>query len=539
MREEGAVAEMVNRRKSERWRSSQILAKLVSSRRKGSGTTEDISPLGFRLTADWDYPVGSFVAVRLSFPHGEEAEVEARVVWRKKKKTQAGPVQEIGFIVTTRKDASQYQELVKHAPKILIEDRRLIQRRKASAESAEERRQKDRRGGASLRARTDMTGSGLDEWITSYTYERVLQSGSAASIITRDQDKVMLGSNNYLGLTQHPKVKEAAIKAIEKYGVGAGGVRVLSGTMDLHRQLEERMAEFKKTEDCLVFPAGYMANFAALCAVLEKGDVALNDEINHASIVDGCRFSEATVRFYKHNDMAGLEKKLAQYGSDHPRLIITDGVFSMDGDVAPLKEIVALGKKYNAMVMVDDAHATGVIGATGRGSAEFWGVSGQVDITIATLSKAIGAIGGAVCGSRATIKTIAHRSRQFIFTSALPPAVCASAMAALEVIQSEPALIAQLHENRRFLWNGLKELGYRTYDTPSAVIPVIIGDEKKAYEFARRLDERGVFVNAVSAPAVPRELSRLRVSVMATHTQEQLGHALEAFRDAGRSLGLI
>lgn len=531
MREQG------DRRKSARWQPSGVVAKLVCEGFRDSGDTEDISPIGFRLKANWDYPVGSYLTVRLVFPTGEEMEIEARIAWRKR--AAEGAAQEIGFFVTTHKNFDRFQEVVERCSKEQIEDRRTTQRRRTSDNSPVERRARDRRGTITIRRRTDLDTSAMDPWISTYTYERVIQSSSSSSVVTHDQSKIMLGSNNYLGLTDHPKVKEAAIKAIEKYGTGAGGARVLSGTMELHKRLEERLAEFEKAEACLIFPAGYLANFAVLGAILKKGDVVLNDEVNHASIIDGCRFSEAVTRFYRHGDMENLERKLAQYESDKPRLIITDGVFSMDGDVAPLDKIVALGKKYGAMVMVDDAHSTGVIGERGHGTAEHCGVLGQVDITIATLSKSLGAAGGAVCASRSVIKSMFHRARQFIFTSALPPATCAGALAALDVIDAEPQLVRRLHENRRFLWSGLKEMGYNAIETPSAVIPVIIGDEEKTYALTRRLDELGVFVNAVSSPAVPRELSRLRVSVMATHTQEQLGEALDAFKKGGRSLDLI
>lgn len=308
--------------------------------------------------------------------------------------------------------------------------------------------------------------------------------------------------------------------------------------MDLHKQLEERLARFKHTESCLIFPSGYVANLAALTAIVEEGDVLLNDEVNHASIVDGCRSSRGTLRFYKHNNLENLEKKLAQYGTRKPKLIITDGVFSMDGDVAPVDKILTLAKRYNAMLMVDDAHSTGVVGQTGRGSAEHCGVLGKVDITTVTLSKALGAIGGAICGSRNLIKKIFNLSRPFIFTSALPPSVCASVMAAIDVIESEPELVRNVQKNRDILCSGLRAMGYRVPPTESAVIPVIIGNEVKTYQLATRLDELNVFVNAVSRPAVPREYSRLRISVMATHTEEHLKEALAAFRRAGEELGL-
>ncbi len=443
-------------------------------------------------------------------------------------------------MVLERNDIDRYRKIVELARGTPPVERRIQERRQTTLEQGNVKRSgDDRRGLPGIARRLAMAGQSLDRWISRYTYERSLKSASSSKVQMESSAKIMLGSNNYLGLTDHPRVKEAALKAIEKYGTGAGGVRVLSGTMDLHKQLEERLARFKHTESCLIFPSGYVANLAALTAIVEEGDVLLNDEVNHASIVDGCRSSRGTLRFYKHNNLENLEKKLAQYGTRKPKLIITDGVFSMDGDVAPVDKILTLAKRYNAMLMVDDAHSTGVVGQTGRGSAEHCGVLGKVDITTVTLSKALGAIGGAICGSRNLIKKIFNLSRPFIFTSALPPSVCASVMAAIDVIESEPELVRNVQKNRDILCSGLRAMGYRVPPTESAVIPVIIGNEVKTYQLATRLDELNVFVNAVSRPAVPREYSRLRISVMATHTEEHLKEALAAFRRAGEELGLV
>jgi 8-amino-7-oxononanoate synthase len=276
-----------------------------------------------------------------------------------------------------------------------------------------------------------------------------------------------------------------------------------------------------------------------LTALIQKGDIVFNDQVNHASIIDGCRTSEGTIRFYRHNDMENLEKKLKQYPREKPKLIITDGVFSMDGDIVDLPGVVALAKKYNATVMLDDAHALGVLGERGTGTAEYHGVKEGIDLTIATFSKALGGMGGAVCGSNTLIKFIHYHSRQFIFSTSMAPPVCASAIAALEVLETEPQLIQSLHRNRKFLSDGLKKLGYDVVETKTAIIPVLIRDEKKTYALTHLLDEMGVFVNAVTRPSVPRELSRLRVSVMATQTEDHLAQALVAFQKAGRQLRIL
>lgn len=476
----------------------------------------------------------------LAFSNSPKLDVEGRVVWKQPRNANGVSVNDLGILLMNRDDAKMYEEAVSKADKRALPDRRSRDRRAAQTNPpSAERRRRDRRGTVSMKNRLSLRSQMLDRWFSNHTYERVMQSGAGPVVTSRDRILVNLGSNSYLGLTDHPKVKQAAIEAVAKYGAGAGGVRYLSGTQDIHKMLEERIARFKGAEACLVFPSGYVSNFALLSSILEPEDVVFNDILNHASIVDGCRNTKAKTHFYKHADVENLEKKLQRYESDRPKLIITDGVFSMDGDVAPLKEIIDLARKYNAMVMVDDAHATGVIGAGGHGTAEYCGVFGQVDITIATLSKALGTIGGAICGSRALIKTVFHKSRQFIFTSAIPPSVCASVIAGLDVIESEPGLVANVHRNQKFLCNGLKEMGYDALDTPSALIPVMIGPGENAWALASLLQEMGVFVNAVTEPAVAQDKARLRVSVMATQTLEQLQIALECFKKAGRRLNLI
>lgn len=501
----------------------------------------DLSPSGFCISSKKSLPLGYILGLTLQSISGENYKIEGRIVWKSLvRKDDTGNIN-FGALLMSRADAQRYRENFLQLVGRQMDSRRINELNLHSFKSVPNPFSEftENRGRGSLNLKMAKTGKALDRWISNHTYERVVEENYGPIIHLRGKPVVMLGSNSYLGMGQHPRVKMAAIKAIEKYGAGAGSVRALGGTLDIHKELEEKLAEFKGAESCLVLPSGFSANIAALTALLDKYDVVFNDAMNHASIVDGCRQSEAKLVFFKHSDMASLERKLQRYPIEKPKLIITDGVFSMDGDVGRLDEIVRLAKKYNAMTMVDDAHATGVVGATGHGSAEHCGVFGKIDITVATLSKGLGAIGGAVCGPRALMKKIFYQSRSFIFTTALPPSVCASVIAALDVINTEPDLLLNLRRNREFLYEGLKSLGYNVRETPSALIPVILGNENKTYELTDELEKNGVYVNAVARPAVPRETTRLRVSVMATHTLNQLGDALEVFRRVGQRMDII
>jgi len=499
----------------------------------------DFSGKGFCVRTSTPPAEGDYTNALLLLPGEERLDLSVRVA-RRRTIAEAPALYELGLMVMERRDAQKYRLAVETIGGRPLEDRRVAQRRtNIEWEGGAERREAGRRGKSFLKNRLLEAAKALDRWGASHTYGRVLESACDGRVLTQGRSKLMLGANSYLGLTNHPHVVEKVLQASKRYGAGAGGVRALSGTMVPHRELEDRLAAFKGTEACLLVPSGYMANWVVLSTLLQKSDVVFCDERNHASIVDGCRASGATVRFYRHNDMVGLEKKLRQYDEDRGKLVVTDGVFSMDGDTAPLKVFVDIAKKYGAMTYVDDAHGTGVMGKRGRGTAEHCGVFGKIDITVATLSKALGAVGGAICGSRSLIKHISHQARSFIFTSALPPTVCAAVMGALDVIDAEPELLENIKRNREFLVQGLRHLGYKVPETVSAIVPVIIGDEVKTYQLANCLDEMDVFVNAVSRPAVPRELSRLRVSLMATHTLDDLDRALESFRKAGQKIGLI
>lgn len=372
-----------------------------------------------------------------------------------------------------------------------------------------------------------------------YFYMRKLESSSGARITLDGREMVMLGSNNYLGLTTHPRVKEAATKAIEKFGMGAGSVRLLGGTFSLHEELEERIAEFKGTEAAIAYSSGYVSNLATLSSFMSKEtDIAVIDEKVHASLVDGLRMAQCPFRVFSHNDMADLEIKLSAACEKGNAVVIVDGVYSMDGDIASLPEIMALARKYRAMLVVDDAHATGVLGLHGRGTAEHFNLHGQMDIVLGTLSKALGAVGGFAAGPKLLINYLKHASRGFVFSAALPPAVCASLLASLDVIETEPEWLARLRENTQLLRDGLQQLGFDTGRSETPIIPVMVGDELKAYQLTRALHLLGVYVSPVAYPAVRKGKARIRASVMATHTQSDILFALDAFAKAKRLTSL-
>ncbi|MFN3466099.1 MAG: 8-amino-7-oxononanoate synthase [Candidatus Brocadiales bacterium] len=338
-------------------------------------------------------------------------------------------------------------------------------------------------------------------------------------------------SNNYLGLAGHPRIKRAAQEAIERYGWGAGASRLVSGNTTLHEALEVELAHFKGAEAALVFPSGYMANVGTITALVGKGDTVIGDRLNHASLIDGCRLSGADFRIYAHKDVDGLEGVLRRASQYRKRLIITDGVFSMDGDLAPLPNIVELAKKYKAMLMVDDAHGTGVLGKKGKGTVEHYGLDREVDVQMGTLSKALGGVGGFVTGSKTLVEYLKNRSRPFIYTTALPVAACAAAVEALRIIREESSRREALWRNVRHLQEGLKVQGFKglnVQEVESPIFPIVIGDAKEAVALSKSLFEEGLWVTAIRPPTVPEGTSRLRVTVTSEHTQGHIQALLQA-----------
>jgi 8-amino-7-oxononanoate synthase len=371
-----------------------------------------------------------------------------------------------------------------------------------------------------------------------YFFFRKLESAQDSEVVVDGKRVIMIGSNNYLGLTSHPRVKEAAIKAIEKFGSGCAGSRFLNGNLEIHEELEMKLARFFRKEAALIFATGYQTNLGTISALLGRNDVAIIDKYDHASIIDGCRLSFGRVKKYRHNDMEDLERVL-EAAKDKGKLIIVDGIFSMEGDIADLPNIVKLAKTYDARVMVDDAHAVGVLGAGGRGTAEHFGLEDQVDLIMGTYSKSLAAIGGFVAGSKLVIDFIKHIGRSMIFSASLPPSLVASVSVALDIIEEQPQLRAQLWKNTHKMLKSYKELGYDTGASETPIVPIIIKDDMKVYSMCKFLFENGVFVNPVVSPAVPPGRELLRTSYMATHTEEQLDRVLAAFKKVGKQLRLI
>jgi glycine C-acetyltransferase len=382
----------------------------------------------------------------------------------------------------------------------------------------------------------------LNQWRQEGTYQRlrVLQSESAAHSRFDGKEVINLASNNYLGLTTHPKLREAALEAVRKFGVGSGAVRTISGTMSLHLELEERIAAFKHAKACVVFQSGFAANAGTVAAILDPEDHIISDELNHASIIDGCRLSRAKIHVFPHKDTLAAENILTELDRAAGRkLLISDGVFSMDGDIGPLPGLTAAAEKHGAIMMVDDAHSSGVLGRNGRGTIDHFGLHGRVQVQVGTLSKAIGVLGGYVCGSRDLIEFLYHRARPFLFSTSHPPAVAAACLAAFDVLEQEPERIQNLWNNTKYFKAGLTSSGFDTGMSETPITPVIVGEPKLAHELSRLLFEEGVLATGIGFPTVPKGKARVRTIVTATHTQEELDRALEAFRRIGKRLGLV
>ena len=374
---------------------------------------------------------------------------------------------------------------------------------------------------------------------------RVLDDEQAA-VCTFDGKKVInLASNNYLGLTTHPKLREAALEATRKYGVGSGAVRTIAGTMKIHMELEEKIARFKNVEACVVFQSGFAANAGTVSAILGKEDFILSDELNHASIIDGARLSRAKIKVFRHKDAAHCEELLQEVAGEPGRkLVITDGVFSMDGDIGPVDKLAALAEKYGAIMMEDDAHASGVLGRNGRGSVDHFGMHGKVDVQVGTLSKAIGALGGYVCGSRDLIDYLYHRARPFLFSTSHPPGVAATCIAAFDILESEPERIARLWDNTRYFQGELRRVGFNvggvnTPATETPITPVIVGEGRTAMEFSRALFDEGVMGTGIAFPTVAEGKARIRLILTSEHTREQLDQALETLERVAKQLGIL
>jgi glycine C-acetyltransferase len=372
-----------------------------------------------------------------------------------------------------------------------------------------------------------------------YRQLRVLE-GEQGSHATFDHRSVVnLSSNNYLGLTTHPRLREAALEAVRRYGAGSGSVRTIAGTMDLHMELEQRLARFKNVEAVVVFQSGFAANAGTVSAILNKEDVIISDELNHASIIDGCRLSRAAIKVFPHKDVDAARKILSELPAGQRKLLITDGVFSMDGDLGPLPGLCDVAEEFGAIMMVDDAHASGVFGRQGRGTIDHFNCHGRVDIQVGTLSKAVGVLGGYVAGTKSFVEFLYHRARPFLFSTSHPPAVAAACIAAIDVLEQEPHWMTQLWDNTAFFKAGLQALGFNTGRSESPITPVIVGEASQAMLMSDRLFAEGVFAQGIGFPTVARGQARLRTIVTATHTREDLQFALDKLAKVGKELGVI
>lgn len=375
-----------------------------------------------------------------------------------------------------------------------------------------------------------------------YPYFHPIEENEGPVVRIEGREIIMAGSNNYLGLAAHPKVKEASINAIKKYGTGCSGSRYLTGTLDLHILLEQRLAKFLGYEDCLLFSTGFQTNLGVISSLVQKGDYVISDKENHASIINACLLAKggyAEFVRYKHNDAEDLERVLSKLPIDAGKLVVTDGVFSVTGDIVNLKEIIPVVKKYNARILVDDAHAIGVIGPNGRGTAHYWNMLGETDLTMGTFSKTFASLGGFVCGLERVINYLKHHSPAIIFSASPTPSSCAAALAALDILEEQPELVNKLISNANKMRMGFKDLGFNIIENNSAIVPVIIGDVEKSFIFWRKLFDNGVFVNVFIPPGVPPNMSMMRTSYMASHEDKHLEMILEVFKKVGKELGII
>jgi glycine C-acetyltransferase len=382
----------------------------------------------------------------------------------------------------------------------------------------------------------------LESWRKAGTFQRLRELESPCEPVSTFDGKqvINLASNNYLGLANHPKLVEAAIDATRRFGAGSGAVRTISGTMSLHVELERRIAAFKNVEACVVFQSGFAANAGTVSAILGPEDHIISDELNHASIIDGCRLSRAKIHVFRHRDVAHAEEKLAALdGASGHKLLITDGVFSMDGDIGPLDQLTELAERHGAIMMVDDAHSSGVLGRNGRGTVDHFHLHGRVDVQVGTLSKAVGVLGGYVCGSRDLIDFLHHRARPFLFSTSHPPAVPAACLAAFDIMEQEPERIEQLWTNTRFFQAGLRENGFSIGGSETPITPIMVGEAATAHAFSGALFEEGLFATGIGFPTVPEGKARIRTIVTATHSAEILERAIEILTRVAKRMSIL
>lgn len=373
-----------------------------------------------------------------------------------------------------------------------------------------------------------------------YPYFKAIQSGAGSTVMIDGRKFIMIGSNNYLGLTQDPRIKKAAIEALENFGSGCTGSRFLNGTLSLHEELEEKLADFIQKEAALVFSTGFQTNQGAISTIIGKNDVIFSDRANHASIIDGCRLSFGRTYKFKHSDMADLERVLETNNSSSAgKLIVSDGVFSMEGDIVNLPDMAKLAKKFGARVMIDDAHSCGVLGQCGRGTGEHFGMIDDIDLIMGTFSKSFASLGGFLAGEKKVVNYIKHHARSLIFSASMPPSAVATVNTAIDILKSEPERLENLWKNADKMKKGFQEMGFNTGNTQTPIIPIIIGEDMQTFYFWKLLFENGIFANPVISPAVEPGHGLIRTSYMATHSDDELDHVLDVFYNIGKQAGLI
>ena len=385
-------------------------------------------------------------------------------------------------------------------------------------------------------------GAEIESWKQAGTHQRLRELDGPCEPISRfdGREVINLASNNYLGLANHPRLVEASIDAARRYGAGSGAVRTIAGTMSIHLELERRIAAFKRVEACVVFQSGFAANAGTVAAILTPEDHIVSDELNHASIIDGCRLSKAKIHVFPHRDAAAANRILGELAAAGGRkLLITDGVFSMDGDIAPLPALAEAARRHGAIMMIDDAHSSGVLGRNGRGTVDHYDLHGRVDIQVGTLSKAIGVLGGYVCGSRDLIDYLYHRARPFLFSTSHPPAVAAACLAAFDILEQEPERIERLWDNTRYFKSGLQSAGFDTGASETPIAPIMVGEARLAHQFSAALFDEGLFATGIGFPTVPHGRARIRTIVTAAHTHEHLDCALGILSEVGRRVGIV
>lgn len=499
------------------------------------GETINISQRGLCIKLDKDIPVSERVELEIYLHDNKNVLNKGRVIWSDPKLALYGI------------DLSEYKEEISEywtgyisgVASNEVDRREKKERRERKEKKNKDVRRSERRENYPIFLKVKRYNRIKNMMNTNrYFYLRELESGSKNRIMINGKEYINFGSNNYLGMTTHPEVIEAGIKAMEKYGIGSGSVRVLGGTMDLHNELEQKLAKFKSGEDCVVFATGYSSNVGVVSCIADMTDELIVDEKSHASLIDGSILSKAKIVPFRHNNMKDLERILNK-NKALSKLIITDGVFSMDGDIAPLDKIYKLGEEYNTPVLVDDAHATGVIGKNGRGTASHFGLEGKIALNVGTLSKALGNIGGFVVSDKNIIHYLKHSSRAFLFSTSLPPAICATTIKAIDILERDDSLLKSLWDNINFVKKELLSLGFDLGLTETAIIPIVIKDDLKTQDFIKLLDSDKIFVNPVIYPAVRKKESRARISIMATHTRLDLEILIESLIKAAKKIGVI